>query len=184
MSSLKYDSVALPAVVWVTGLSAAGKTTICDAMWRQMKPALPNLVRIDGDVVRDVFGSDLGYAEADRVKQIKRLQSLTKMLNSQGMTVLVAALYSHPDLLAWNRKTFNRYFEVYLDANLDIVRQRDPKGIYARAFSGQEKNVVGVDIKWWPPAAPDLTVQVSQDNVPEKIAADIIDRLNLLGVRR
>ena len=132
-------NVGLDAVViWITGLSGAGKTSLCDALGRMLKPCLPQLVRIDGDAVRQLFGDALEHTEADRKVQIGRIQRLAKMLSEQGLVVLVAALYCHPDLLAWNRTNLTDYFEVYLDAPLDLVERRDNKGLYAGAAAGEE----------------------------------------------
>ena len=103
-------------VIWITGLSGVGKTTLATALYEAMKPGLPALVRIDGDEVRALFGNSLSFAESDRRLQIQRIQSLAAMLDGQGLTVIVAALYAHPELLAWNRDHFSDYFEVYLEA--------------------------------------------------------------------
>jgi adenylylsulfate kinase-like enzyme len=148
-------------VIWMTGLSGAGKTTLCETLNRRLKPVLPALTTLDGDAVRQVFGSELGYTEADRVTQIKRIQSLAEMLDRQGLVVLVAALYARPDLLAWNRDTFDGYVEIYLDAPLTLVQQRDPKGLYAKAAAEAMPNVVGMDIPWHAPESPDLTIDMT-----------------------
>ena len=87
-------------VIWVSGLSASGKTTLCNAMWRLLKSQAPELVLLDGDVIRAVFSNDLGYREEDRVVQITRIQNLAKLLSDQGLVVLVAALYANHSLLA------------------------------------------------------------------------------------
>src|SRR5580698_9930829 len=115
-------------IIWVTGISGAGKTTLCLALQRILKPKLPELVLLDGDVIRDIFGNDLGFAEADRKRQIARIQSIARELDRQDLVVLVAALYSHPSLLEWNRNNFPSYFEIYLEASISLVSSRDPKG--------------------------------------------------------
>lgn len=129
-------------VIWVTGLSGAGKTTLCRAMEAILRPRLPGLVMVDGDAVRALFGHDLDYSEASRVRQIKRLQALAQFLSDQGLAVIVAALYASPELLRWNRDNLQPYFEVYVQAPLDLVRGRDSKGLYG----GDAQDVVGLDI--------------------------------------
>lgn len=160
-------------VIWITGLSGAGKTALCDAVLERVKPVMPGLVRLDGDAVRAIFGNSLGFSEAERVVQIKRIQGLAKELDSQGLDVLVAALYSHQDLLDWNRREFSRYFEIYLDTPLDVVKARDSKSLYAKAERGEIGDVVGVDIPWNPPQHPDLTLDGSGPT-PAQLADRVI----------
>ncbi len=160
-------------VVWITGLSGAGKTTISEALGALVKPCLPELVLVDGDAVRDLFGGGLGYAEADRVVQIGRLQRLARFLAGQGQVPVVAALYSHPDLLAWNRAKLPGYFEVLIDASVDLVSARDPKGLYRKAAVSEQPSVVGLDIPWHRPAFPDLVIDPRDGATPEQVASRI-----------
>jgi adenylylsulfate kinase-like enzyme len=102
------------------------------------------------------------------------------MLSEQRLVVLVAALYSHPDLLAWNRANLVDYFEVYLDAPLDLVTQRDSKGLYAGAASGAIPQVVGIDIPWHPPQKPDLKFDAAAGLEPDDMALAVIDAVPLL----
>lgn len=157
-------------VIWITGLSGAGKTTLCAALYRLLKPRLPELVLLDGDAIRSAFGADLGYKEADRQVQVKRLQNLAKVLSDQGLVVLVAVLYAHPALLDWNRHNIRDYFEIYLKASLDTLRRRDSKGWYQKATRGEASNVVGIDIPWYAPPSPDLVVDVDHPESPEVLA--------------
>ncbi len=168
-------------VIWITGLSGVGKTTLATALYEAMKPGLPALVRIDGDEVRALFGNSLSFAESDRRLQIQRIQSLAAMLDGQGLTVIVAALYAHPELLAWNRDHFSDYFEVYLEASLELVRSRDPKGLYAKADSGDMPDVVGLDVPWYAPDTPHMTVTAGDDLDTVVVVRDIMDRLSSLG---
>ena len=161
-------------VIWVTGLSGSGKTTLCNALWQLLKSRVPELLTLDGDVIRTVFGGDLGYREQDRVVQIKRLQNMAKMLSEQGLVVLVAALYASPDLLTWNRQNIGDYFEVYLEASPDILRHRDTKGLYAVDGTAAVPHVVGVDIPWHAPQAPDIKINTDNPEEPEFLARRVI----------
>ena len=85
-------------VIWATGLSGAGKTTLCEILYAELKKKYPNTVILDGDYVRTAFGGDLTHSVADRVRQVKRLQGMSKVLSDQGIIVIVAVLYSSPEL--------------------------------------------------------------------------------------
>ncbi|MDO8463843.1 MAG: adenylyl-sulfate kinase [Gallionella sp.] len=161
-------------VIWLTGLSGAGKTTIAEAIVREIKPRLPELVLIDGDVIRELFGAGLGFHEEARQEQIGRIQRLAMFLARQNIVVVVAALYSHPDLLRWNRANLPGYYEIYVNAPLPLVEKRDTKGLYSKARSGEMQNMVGVDIPWHAPENPDMVVNSGSGETPEAIAIKII----------
>jgi len=165
----------------MTGISGAGKTTICEAIVGLLKPVMPELGLVDGDVVREVFANDLDYSERSRIRQIQRIQSLAKVMDAQDFVVLVAALYSHPNLLAWNRENYSSYFEVYLDASMELVRARDPKGLYAKADAGLMEHVVGIDVPWHPPLNSDLTIKASNEETPEAVARRVIEAVPRLA---
>ena len=156
-------------VIWMAGLSGAGKTTLCRLIYERLKPTMPELVLLDGDAVREALGHDLGYGESERVKQVTRVQRVARMLSEQGLVVIVALVYAHPDLLAWNRGHIPEYFEVLLDAPMELVRQRDPKDLYARAQRGEMRDLVGHDIPWHRPTSSDLVLDVAHQT-PEELA--------------
>ena len=160
--------------LWITGLSGTGKTTLCCALGQQLKPVCPQLIILDGDAIRALFDNDLGYAEADRMKQIKRMQRLAQLLSRQGQVVLVAALYSHPELLAWNRVHLAGYFELYLQGSLPFLQTRDGKRLYQEAAAGTRQHVVGMDIPWHVPSAADLVIDAETAPSPEESARQVI----------
>ena len=164
-------------VIWLTGISGAGKTTIADAIAVKLSGRLPELVQIDGNVIRDIFGPSLGFKEEDRVEQISRIQRIAKFLADQGQCVLVAALYSHPDLMKWNRENLSDYFEVLIDASLKLVQSRDPRGLYAKAAEGKMPDMVGLDIPWHRPQDSNMIIDpasgVSAEESADKIIAAV-----------
>lgn len=162
-------------VIWMTGLSGAGKSTVAEAIYGLLKPRMPELVLLDGDIIREVFGKSLDYTEQSRVIQIQRLQNMAKLLSDQGLAVIVTALYCHPELIAWNRSHIPEYFEVYMDTPLEVVQQRDVKGLYAKAKRGEMPHVVGLDIPWYPPPSPDLHLKHSSGTTPDGFARQIIE---------
>lgn len=167
-------------IVWLTGLSGAGKSTVAEAIVRVAKPNVSGLVLIDGDVIRDLFGAGLGFDEDARKQQIGRIQRLALFLARQDIPVIVAALYSHPDLMQWNRDHLPGYFEVYVDTPLATVMARDTKRLYSKAQVGEVSHVVGIDIPWHIPRNPDMIVH-TDDNTPEAIARKIIEAVPRLN---
>lgn len=168
-------------IVWITGISGAGKKTLCDALRTLLKPQLPELVVVDGDIVREIFGNDLGHSEPERVRQIRRIQALARELDRQGLVVLVAAVYARADLLQWNREHFSAYFEIHLDAPLALVQERDAKGLYAKAARGEMPCVVGIDVPWHPPAGCDLRIDATRAARPAELAFEVARRVPRLA---
>jgi adenylylsulfate kinase len=161
-------------VIWLTGLSGAGKSTLCEALYARLKPLHPCLVKLDGDEIRAAFGGDLGHAEADRVRQIGRVQGLARILAEQKIDVLVAALYANPELLEWNRANLPGYFEIYLRSDVAFLSTRDGKGLYGRAQRGEMKDVVGVDIPWREPVRPDMVIDAASAPSPDVLSGQVI----------
>ena len=162
-------------VIWLTGISGAGKSTIANGLLDLLKSQIPELINIDGDQVRDVFEEKLGYSENERNIHIKRIQRLCLLLDKQEQIVITSALYSNEKLLQWNRENFSEYYEIYLNASLDIVKKRDVKGLYKKYEEGKEKNIVGLDIPWNEPKNPDLEIDFSKEISIKKILHQIID---------
>ena len=166
-------------VLWITGLSASGKTTVARAFLEISKNSGVQKVFLDGDYVRELFGGDLGYDENSRIKHIQRVQRLAKFLTGQGIDVVVAALYSNREILAENRKLFDKYFEVYLKADIEFLKLRENKSLYSKAQSNEIKDVVGVDIKWQEPTTPDLIIDTNILKLPSALALEIYNALRL-----
>jgi cytidine diphosphoramidate kinase len=171
-------------VIWMTGLSGSGKSTIAETMMKTLKPSLPELVLLEGDIIRELFGQRLDYSEKSRIVQVKRLRTMAKFLSEQGLIVVVTVLYCHPDLMAWNRDNIPEYFEVYVDTPLDIVIERDVKGLYGKAKRGEMPNVVGLDVPWYAPDKPDLHLKYNRDETSKELSTKVINscpRLNSIN---
>ncbi|HUF82635.1 MAG TPA: adenylyl-sulfate kinase [Burkholderiales bacterium] len=150
-------------VIWIIGLSGSGKTTLSKLMYERLKPQLPNLVRLDGDVLRELFGNDVDHTIEGRRRNAQRLSVLSKFLADQGIHIVAAVLSIFPDWREWNRANIPDYAEIYLRVSLTTLRRRDTKCLYARALSGQLPNVVGVDIAFPEPSAPELILDNEAD---------------------
>ena len=133
-------------VIWLTGLSGAGKTTIGNLLFKKIKSKKQHTVFLDGDILREVWGDQLGHNIAGRRKNAERISKLCALLDSQGIDVVVCVLSIFPEWLVWNRRNFSGYFEIFLDVPFETVRERDSKGLYSLAREGKLVNVVGIDI--------------------------------------
>jgi adenylylsulfate kinase-like enzyme len=147
-------------VIWITGLSGAGKTSIGRAvlnLWRQTDPAV---VFVDGDEVRRLLGQDRpeDYATAGRRAVAERIVALCKWLDAQNMNAVCCTISSFPDLLRANRDAFTDYFEVYIDVPVATAEARSVSDLYGRARRGEVTDVVGVDIPYTPPEFPDMVI--------------------------
>ncbi len=145
-------------IIWLIGLSGVGKTAIGMEAYKLLRAKRPNVVFLDGDIVREIMGGDLGYTMDDRLNNARRICRLGKYLDSQGIDVVCGILSIFPETQKWNRENIPHYFEVYIRAPLETLIQRDPKGLYRRALAGEIKNVVGMDIEFPPPPHPDLII--------------------------
>ncbi len=145
-------------VIWLIGLSGAGKTTIGTQLYEILKTENQATVLLDGDVLREVWGDAPGHDIDGRRINAQRISQLCQMLDKQGIDVVASVLSIFPEWQKWNRDNFSIYYEVFIDAPLELVQQRDPKGLYAAADKGEMKNVVGIDIPFPRPAQPNMTI--------------------------
>ena len=154
-------------VIWIIGLSGSGKTTLGSEIFRQWRRKEPNTVLLDGDELRHVFAHDYGvqpYTLQGRHINAERMVALCELLDKQGTNVVCCLLSLFPEMRAENRKRFSRYFEIFMDAPLDILVERDPKGIYAAAKNGKMNNVVGIDLPFERPTNSDVVIDSIIDN--------------------
>lgn len=171
-------------VIWLVGMSGAGKTTIGREVYALVKAASPNTVFVDGDEVREIFRHDGEYAYTveGRRQNSERIGALCRWLDRQGINVVCSMLSIFEDHRQANRAAFSRYFEVYVEATLDELMTRDYKNLYRAAKAGQQHNVVGVDIPFPPPANPDMVIRNGNPPVDSRLAArEIVERSGILG---
>ena len=168
-------------VVWMIGLSRAGKTTLSKLLYEKLKPQVSNLVLIDGDVIRDLFGNDVDHSVEGRERNAARLSHLTKFLADQNIHVIAAVLSIFPDWQKWNRENIKNYNEIYLKASIEALEKRDINNLYTQAKKGKIKNVVGIDIPFPEPQNPDLIIENNEkvenfDSMLDKILS--LDDIN------
>jgi adenylylsulfate kinase len=145
-------------IVWIIGLSGAGKTTLANEVVARVRQQQKNIVLLDGDMVREVFGNDLGYSMADRLINAKRICQLGKLLEQQGIHVVCAILSLFPETRQWNRDNLENYHEVFIDTPIEHLVQRDSKGIYKKYQLGEIGDVAGLDIEFPRPDNADLVI--------------------------
>lgn len=164
-------------VIWLVGLSGAGKTTIGREMYKLWKPLAPNTVMVDGDEVRRIFQQDKqpsDFSLESRRRNALRIVEICSWLDKQQINVICCILCLFDDVMLANHDKFSKYYQVYIDASIDVLKHRDPKGIYERAGRGDEKNVVGLDMEFHPPSMSDIIISTDQGAPGPKILASKI----------
>ena len=145
-------------VFWITGLSGAGKTTIANLVYNKIKLQCTNVIRIDGDVIRDVFGNDCGYSKKDRLTSAYRNARLCKFLSDEGLITICSTISMYDEVRDWNKNNIDDYFEVYLKVPMNELKLRDKKNIY----NSDSDTVVTFDNGWHEPKTPDLIIDNTQ----------------------
>ena len=151
--------------VWFTGLSGAGKTTICKSVHGALSGSGYRVEMLDADVVRKQFWPDLGFSKTDRDENIRRLGALAQLLTRNGVIALVAAISPYRAARDEVRSTIGRFLEVHVDAPLHVCEERDPKGLYKKARAGDLHGFTGIDDPYEAPLAPDIRCATARDSV-------------------
>ena len=167
-----------PMVVWFTGLSGSGKSTIANLVERRLNAAGRHTYMLDGDNVRHGLNRDLGFTEADRVENIRRVAEVAALMADAGLIVLVSFIspYHAERQMARELLPEGEFFEVFVDTPIEECRRRDPKGLYAKVDAGLLRNFTGVDAPYEAPEAPELHVQTlgaTAERIGEQVFAKI-----------
>jgi adenylylsulfate kinase len=164
-------------VYWFTGLSGAGKTTLGRLFHERLQAARPNAVFLDGDVLREVIGDDLGHSYDQRMKSAMRNARLCKLLSDQGIDVVCATISMFHECQRWNRKHIPCYREIYLRVPMQELMRRDQKQLYSRAQLGEVRHVWGVDIAIEEPENPDLIIDNDGTRSPGELVESYFEQL-------
>ncbi len=164
-----------PAVLWFTGLSGAGKSTIANHVEQQLFALGRHSYLLDGDNVRHGLNRDLGFTDADRVENIRRVSEVAKLMADAGLLVLTAFISPFRAERIQAKQTIgeDQFYEIYVATSLEVAEQRDVKGLYKKARSGELKNFTGIDSPYEIPAAPALTVNTENES-PEQSASKVV----------
>jgi bifunctional enzyme CysN/CysC len=172
-----------PCVVWFTGLSGAGKSTIANVLEKRLHALGRHTYLLDGDNVRHGLNQDLGFSVADRVENIRRVSEVARLMADAGLIVLVALIspFRVERRRARALMADREFLEVFVDAPLEVAEARDPKGLYRKARRGELRDFTGVDSPYEVPEAPELRIDTTS-LTPEQAAAAILAWLRAAGV--
>jgi bifunctional enzyme CysN/CysC len=167
-----------PAVLWMTGLSGSGKSTIANAVELKLARMNRHTFLLDGDNIRHGLNKDLGFTDADRVENVRRVGEVAKLMTDAGIIVITAFISPFESERDMVRKMMKpgEFVEIFIDTPLEMAEERDIKGLYAKARSGRLKNFTGIDSPYEVPEAPDLHINTMEID-PEQAADIIIDYL-------
>lgn len=160
-----------PIVIWLTGLSGAGKSTIANSLEVALNAQQKHTYLLDGDNVRNGLCSDLGFSNHDREENIRRIAEVANLFTEAGLITITAFISPFRQDRALAREIIgtDSFIEVFIDAPLDECERRDPKGLYGKARSGLLKNFTGIDSAYEPPQAPDIHINTLQESVNDAV---------------
>ncbi|MDO1557891.1 sulfate adenylyltransferase subunit CysN [Brevundimonas sp. 2R-24] len=174
-----------PACLWFTGLSGAGKSTIANLVEKRLHSLGRHTYLLDGDNVRHGLNKDLGFTEADRVENVRRVAEVARLMSDAGLIVLVSFISPFRAERRMARTLFDegRFFEVFVDTPLEVAEARDVKGLYKKARAGRLANFTGIDSPYEAPEQPEMHIHADQVSA-ERAAAAIVERLAEAGLFR
>ena len=149
-------------VIWITGLSGAGKTTLANELYNVLYSNNHSLILLDGDELRKVFQStefnSKNHGREARLSLAMKYARLCKLISVQGITVIISTISLFKEVHLWNRENLPNYYEIYIKVSIEELRKRDPKGIYSKFYSGSITDVAGLDLEIDEPSNPDFLI--------------------------
>jgi len=160
-----------PCVFWMTGLSGAGKSTIANALEKRLHEMGKHTYLLDGDNVRHGLSRDLGFTEEDRVENIRRIAEVSRLMVDAGLIVISAFISPFKSERDAVRAMFSEdeFFEVFIDAPLEVVEQRDTKGLYKKARAGEVMHFTGISSPYEAPHKPEIHLHTDLDSVEQSV---------------
>ena len=155
--------------LWLTGMSGAGKSTISDQIMARFHAVGAKVELLDGDVVRTNLSQGLGFSREDRDINIRRIGFVADLLSRNGVIVVVAAISPYRETRDEVRSKIANFMEVFVNAPIEVLAQRDVKGLYKRALAGEVGNFTGISDPYEPPVNPDVTVRTDLETLDESV---------------
>ena len=156
-------------VLWLTGLSGSGKSTIAERVYDNIAKDGREVERLDGDVMRGLFPST-GFSKADRDEHIKRVGYMASRLEKHGVIVIASFISPYKEARRFVRNLCTNFIEVYVSASLKECEKRDAKGLYGKARAGEIKNFTGIDDPYEPPDEPQIVVETENESLDESVS--------------
>ena len=167
--------------MWFTGLSGAGKTTISEIVEKKLRERVGSVEVLDGDIVRTNLSKGLGFSREDRDTNVLRIGFVSNLLTRNGVAVIVSAISPYKEARDMVRRDIgDDFIEVYVHCPVEVCAERDVKGLYKKAFSGEIATFTGVSDPYEPPASPELTLHTNEEE-PEESARKVIAKLEEFG---
>lgn len=167
-------------VLWLTGLSGAGKTTISKGVERELRVRNCPVEVLDGDVLRTCLSKDLGFSKEDRDTNVRRIGFVANLLSRNGVVAIVAAVSPYRAVRDEIRMMTENFVEVYVNAPLKVCEDRDVKGLYAKALAGEIKGFTGIDDPYEDPLKPEIVCYTAEESIEESVTK-VIAYLERLG---
>jgi adenylylsulfate kinase len=155
------------AVIWLTGLSGSGKTTISHLLAQELQTLGVRVEILDGDIIRQHLANELGFSKQDRFENIRRIGFVAQLLSRNGVIVIVAAISPYREMRSAVRRMTNNFIEVFVNAPLALCEQRDVKGLYQKARSGKLQNFTGVSDPYEVPLNHEIECNTDRESVQE-----------------
>src|SRR5882672_432871 len=155
--------------VWFTGMPGAGKTTSASLLEQRLRALGASVEMLDGDVVRTRLSKGLGFSKEDRDENIRRIGFVCELLSRNGVIAIAAAISPYRAVREEVRGRIENFVEVYVECPIEVLAERDVKGLYKRALAGEIANFTGISDPYEPPAAPEVTVNSSQETPEESV---------------
>jgi adenylylsulfate kinase len=166
--------------LWFTGFSGSGKSTISERVALKLeKLGIPH-ESLDGDIVRTHLSKGLGFSKEDRDENVRRVGFVCQLLNKHGVNTIVSVISPYRSSRDYNRSRIHRYVEVFADCPIEVCAERDLKGLYQKAKSGELKHFTGVDDPYEPPPNPEVICHTDKESVEESVEK-VMKKLQVLG---